>query len=147
MDALARAEGTPLACLLPDRTAARSLAGRLDIASARVEEIDRLLEQPAFSAQAAEARHRELAAAGDEAAAATALSRAQNIGRLRRLRDQYARELDVVRELTAQLRIQAEVVRLLGEADDGSRDLVIELVSRVEGIDTMLDDGGGDGGL
>ena len=64
----------------------------------------------------------------------------QNIRRLRAIRDRYARELDEVGELLAQLTTQVEVVRLAGSADASAADLVRELLARVEGLDEMLDD-------
>lgn len=137
LDALERAQGTPLAALLPDRATGRALAARLEQARQRVQEIDALLRQPAFSAQAAQARQRELEQAGDHRAAQVAQGRAQHIARLQELRDRSQSELNEVGELIAQLRIQAEVVRLAG-ADEDTRDLIGELMHRIEGLDAVL---------
>lgn len=137
--ALQQVSGTPLAGLLPDPTEARALARRLRVASEKVFEIDRMLTQPDFDEQAAVARQKELEAQGDRFASETAQRRVQNIRRLRSLRDQFARQLDQVGELLSQLRIQAEVVRFAGQVDDGTRDLVVELICRLEGLDEVLD--------
>jgi hypothetical protein len=56
------------------------------------------------------------------------------------MRDRFARELDEVGELLDQLITQAELVRLAGSADASAAELVREIVSRVEGLDQMLDD-------
>lgn len=138
--ALRRAAATPLGKLLPDEATARALARRLRVAGGKVEEIDRLLTRPEFSEAAALARSRELEEKGASARAlATAGNRIQNIRRLKGLRDRFARELDEVQELLAQLATQAEVVRLAGEPDAASRQLVRELVCRVEGLDEMFE--------
>jgi hypothetical protein len=140
--ALKRADGTPLAALLPDQAAARALARRLRVAGAKVAEIDQLLDRPEFSEEAARRRLGEPKARGaSDTALEAAQSRAQNIARLRGLRDRFARELDEVGELLAQLTTQAEVVRLAGATDAGATELVRELIARVEGFDAMLDDG------
>ncbi len=139
--ALRRARGTPLAALLPDPQTASALARRLRVASGKVHEIDAILTRPEFQAKEAIDRHRDLVdRSASECAISTAAIRIQNIRRLQALRDRFSRELDEVEELLSQLRTQAEVVRLAGVAGDETRDLVQELVSRVEGLDRMLDD-------
>jgi hypothetical protein len=139
--ALRRAAGTPLASLLPDPATARALARRLRVASGKVDEIDALLSRQEFDEREAVARQGELRQRGaSECAQSTVAIRVQNIRRLRSLRDRFARELDEVRELLVQLTTQAEVVRLAGAPDPDARELVQELVSRVEGLDRMLDD-------
>ena len=139
--ALRRAAGTPLAALLPDSATARALARRLRVASGKVQEIDELLGRQEFDEGEALTRARELRERGaSECAQSTLAIRVQNIRRLRGLRDRFARELDEVRELLVQLTTQAEVVRLAGAPDADARELVQELVSRVEGLDRMLDD-------
>ncbi len=129
----------PLAALLPDRGTAEALEQRLSLAEARVAEIDRLLAQPELEEDAAEARWRALDARGDQRAAATARQRVQSVRRLRGLRERFAAELTEIREIVAQFRIQAEVVRLAGE-DDGraTRELLNELHLRLETLDEML---------
>ncbi len=140
LDALARAAGTPLAALLPDAETASALSARLRTADARILEIDRLLAEPDFSLSAADARVVELAARGEERGLAVARSRADNIRRLVTLRDRCTRELEEVGDLLAQLRVQAEVVRLSGDLEgQATRDLVSELVFRVEGLDAILE--------
>jgi len=135
-----RARRPPPAVLLPDPELGRQLEERLGAARDKVEEIDHLLAQPGFSEAEVEARLRDLTDRGEEVAAAAACSRLHNLRRLRGLHDRFTRELLEVGELQAQLRTQAEVVRLLGSADDGTAELVAELVARVEGLDEVLDD-------
>ncbi|HVJ22056.1 MAG TPA: hypothetical protein VM686_41910 [Polyangiaceae bacterium] len=120
--ALRRAAGTPLGALLPDEATARALGRRLRVAAGKLAEIEELLRRPEF----------------DEAGASGI--RLQNIRRLKRLRDRFGRELCELEELLAQLTTQAEVVRLAGAADSETRDLVREILSRVEGLDAVLDD-------
>lgn len=139
--ALRRAAGTPLAALLPDSATARALARRLRVAAGKVQEIDGLLGRQEFDEREALARQRELRERrASECAQSTLAIRLQNIRRLRSLRDRFARELDEVSELLVQLTTQAEVVRLAGAPDADARELVQEIVSRVEGLDRMLDD-------
>lgn len=139
--ALRRAGGTPLAALLPDQDTVLALGRRLRVAAGKVVEIDALLGQPGFSESNALERRRQLEQRGATTCAlSTATMRIQNIRRLRQLRDRFARELDEVGELLQQLHTQAEVVRFAGTPDAGTRELVDELVSRVEGLDRMLDD-------
>ena len=139
--ALRGARATPLAPLLPDELSVRRLGERVRIAAAKVREIDLLLGRPEFGERQALARQAELARTGaSETAQSTVAIRLQNIRRLRRLRDRFARELEEIEELLHQLRTQVEVVRLVGVADDDTSDLVVELVSRVEGLDRLLDD-------
>ncbi len=139
--ALRRAEGTPLVELLPDQNTVRQLGRRLRVAAGKVVELDELLAQPDFREGDA---IRRLAALQQRNASACAVStanlRIQNIRRLRGLRDRFARELDEVGELLTQLTTQAEVVRLAGAPDAETEQLVREIVSRVEGLDRVLDD-------
>lgn len=140
LDVLARVEGNALSALLPDRSTVARLSRRLQQAARRMEEIDRLLVTPGFSESEARARMEQLQSRGDERAAAAARGRLQNLERMKGLRDRFGRELDEVRELFAQLRVQAEVLRLSGGSDDGSRELLAEIVARVEGLDAVLAD-------
>jgi hypothetical protein len=133
--------GTPLAALLPDRETVRLLSRRLRLASDRLGEIDRLLATPEFSEEEARGRVHGHRANGDERAAVVALSRADNIVRMRHLRDRFRGDIAQIRELLGQLRVQAEVVRLSGAADGGTRELVGEIVARVEGLDSVLAEG------
>lgn len=148
LGALRRARQTPLGAVLPDEVTARALAQRLRVAAAKVAEIDALLAQPVFDEDDVRRRLDELRArAASEWAVATARMRLQNIHRLRALRHRFAAELDEVGELLVQLTTQAEVLRLAGpaaaspETPVDAAELVRELVSRVEGLDQMLDDG------
>jgi len=111
----------PLSSLLPDDETARALEARLELARARVAEIDRLLADPDFDEEVALERKRQLEARGDVRAAATARGRAASIRQLR------------------QLQGQAEVVRLAGESDrSASEGLLDELRLRLETLDEML---------
>lgn len=153
LSALRRARHTPLGTMLPDEATARALAQRLRVAAGKVAEIDALLAQPAFDEDDARRRLEALETrAASDCAVSTATLRLQNIRRLRSLRHRFATELDEVGELLVQLTTQAEVLRLAGPpvaamhagaalAGDGSvAELVRELVSRVEGLDQVLDD-------
>lgn len=139
--ALRRAGETQLGALLPDQATARALAARLRVAAAKTAEIDMLLARPEFDEAEAQSRLLALRArSASEQAIATTTMRLQNIRRLRALRNRFANELDEVGELLVQLTTQAEVVRLAGVAEPSSAELVRELVSRIEGLDQMLDD-------
>ena len=140
--ALRRASSTPLAALLPDEATVSALANRLRVAASKVREIDSLLGGEEFSEVGASRRLQELRDKGANECALSAVTlRLQNIRRLKALRNRFARELEDVTELLIQLRTQADVVRLAGTPDPGTRDLVREIVSRVEGLDQMMDDG------
>jgi hypothetical protein len=139
---LATLEGarhSPLANVLPDRQAATALSRSLERALRQRDEIAQLLERPEFSAEVAEARQRRLRADGQMLAATTA----EPVTQYSPPRTSARRnaELETVQELLAQLQVQAEVVRLLGESEQGPSALVCELVCRVEGLDAVLDDG------
>ena len=143
LTALARVQGSPLAPLLPDQAAVRGLAAKLADVSVRIEELDDVLSRPTFDLDAALARREEMARdpiATPAGALASATLRVQNIERLRELRSRFVSEVDEINELLSQLVIQVEVVRFAGSADDGTRDLLRELLLRVEGLGQMLDD-------
>lgn len=136
--ALARAQDSPLAVVLPDAESARVLAARLREASVRLDELDRLLARPDFDPAAAERRAHELAARGAAAAADTAQLRVRTLGQLAHLRERYRAELDEVHELIAQLVAQAELVRLQPSIAHGSSELVRELVAQIEGLEDLF---------
>ena len=138
LSALARAQASPLAQVLPDAETARVLAARLREATERLDELDVLLDRPDFDPSAVETRAKELAARGANAAAATAQLRVRTLGQLRNLRVRYRSELDEVHELIAQLVTQAELVRLQPSIAQSSGELVRELVSRVEGLEDLF---------
>jgi hypothetical protein len=143
LTALARVQSSPLAPLLPDQAAVRSLATKLTDVSTRIEELDDVLARPTFDLEAALARRDEMArepTSTPAGALASAALRVQNIERLRELRARFVSEVDEINELLSQLVIQVEVVRFAGSADDGTRDLLRELLLRVEGLGQMLDD-------
>ena len=136
--ALARAQASPLASVLPDAETARVLAARLREAGVRLADLDAVLARPDFDPAAAEQRAAELTARGATAAAATAQLRVRTLGQLRALRERYRTELDEVRELIAQLVTQAELVRLQPSIAHASGELVRELVARVEGLGDLF---------
>ena len=138
LGALSRAQSSPLAQVLPDPDTARVLAARLREASERLVELDALLDRPDFDPAVVEARAKELAARGANAAAATAQLRVRTLGQLRDLRTRYRSELDEVHELIAQLVTQAELVRLQPSIAQSSGELVRELVARVEGLGDLF---------
>ncbi len=140
LHALRLAEGTPLAPLLPDASTVRALTHRLREAASKVREIDALLRLPGYDVSEAAARAEQLQRAGSECALSAATMRVQNIRRLRGLRDRFARELEDLSELLAQLRTQADVVRLAGAPGADSRELVGQIIARVEGLDRMMDE-------
>jgi hypothetical protein len=136
--ALARAQDSPLAAVLPDEVNARVLAARLREAGVRLAELDLVLARPDFDPAAAEQRAAELAARGATAAAATAQLRVRTLGQLRALRERYRSELDEVHELIAQLVAQAELVRLQPSIAPASGELVRELVAQIERLDDLF---------
>ena len=143
LTALTRVQGSPLAPLLPDQAAVRGLAAKLADVSVRIEELDDVLSRPTFDLDAARARRDEMArdpTSPPPGGLASATLRVQNIERLRELRSRFVSEVDEINELLSQLVIQVEVVRFVGPAEDGTRDLLRELLARVEGLGQMLDD-------
>lgn len=138
VSALARAQASPLASVLPDAETARVLASRLREAGSRLADLDQVLARPDFDETAAARRAKELADRGAAGAAATAQLRVKTLGQLRSLRIRYRAELDEVRELIAQLVTQAELVRLQPSIAPASTELVRELVTRVEGLGELF---------
>jgi hypothetical protein len=140
--ALRRVAGTPLARLLPDRTAVRALGRALRAAAVRKQEIDRLLARPEMSGEATLAQLQALEQASGSAEARAALSlRAQSIRQLEGMRERFARRLEEVDALLAQLLTQVEVLRLGGASEAPGEELVSELLGRVEALGEMLEDG------
>jgi hypothetical protein len=138
VNALARAQSSPLAAMLPYADSVRLLGARLREASQRLVDLDTLLARPDFDPAIVEARAKDLAARGALAAAATAELRVRTLGQLRLLRERYRTELDEVHELIAQLVTQAELVRLQPAIAHTSGELVRELVARVEGLGELF---------
>ena len=138
LSAIARAQSSPLAAMLPDAESARVLGARLREASQRLVDLDALLARPDFDPAKAEARAKDLAGRGALAAAATAELRVRTLGQLRTLRERYRSELEEVHELIAQLVAQAELVRLQPAIAHNSSELVRELVARVEGLGELF---------
>ena len=140
LETMLRIEGTPLEGLLPDQATAHQIAARLRAAQQRVEDIDRTLTGEGFNRDAAVARLEELEAKGDEVSTGAARRRLQNIDQLRALRVNATQRLEQVGELLLQLKTQAEVLRLAGEVDDGTRELFEELMRRLDGMDELMRD-------
>ncbi|MBI3072342.1 MAG: hypothetical protein HYY84_09510 [Deltaproteobacteria bacterium] len=138
-ETLRLARRTPLAEILPDEAAIVRLSARVIEVSQNVSEIDRLLNDKAMSELAAEERQRELEAAGNARAAHIVSLRREQIARLRALRGRLLHELNEINELLAQLRVQAELIRLSGAPGHDSRELVSEIVFRVEGLSAVTD--------
>jgi hypothetical protein len=138
LGAIARAQTSPLASMLPDPDTARVLGSRLREASQRLVDLDAVLARPAFDPAVVEQRAKDLAARGALAASATAELRVRTLGQLRTLRERYRTELDEVHELIAQLVTQAELVRLQPAIAHTSGELVQELVARVEGLGDLF---------
>lgn len=138
ISALARAQESPMASVLPDEVNARVLAARLREAGVRLAELDAVLARPDFDPRAAEQRAAELTARGATSAAATVQLRVRTLGQLRALRERYRLELDEVHELIAQLVTQAELVRLQPQSAPASGELVRELVSQIERLDDLF---------
>lgn len=138
ISALARAQASPLAAVLPDAETARVLASRLREAGARLADLEQVLARPDFDEREAQRRASELDARGATSAAATAQLRVRTLAQLRALRVRYRGELDEVRELIAQLVTQAELVRLQPAIAHSSGELVRELVTRVESLEDLM---------
>lgn len=136
--ALARAQASPLAAVLPDAETARVLASRLREAGMRLADLEQVLARPDFDEREAQHRATELEARGATSAAATAQLRVRTLAQLRSLRVRYRAELDEVRELVAQLVTQAELVRLQPAIAHSSGELVRELVTRVESLEDLM---------
>lgn len=135
--ALARPGGaSPLERLAADGREA--IARRVDAAEAKLAELDALLSRPELSAAAAEARRTELRARGDAVGERLAHNRLRAIERVHEIRAHFARELDQVRELMLQLEVQGELVKLAGEGDGGTRELLAELSVKVECLDEIV---------
>lgn len=139
MAALNAARQTALAPLLPDQATVHRLAQRLRVVQAKIHEIDKLLRNPDFDEDLAQQRLQELhAREASQHTCAMVEIRMQNIRHMKKLRQRFKQELDEVDELLAQLRTQAELVRLAGRVDGQNQDLLQELLIRVESLDSML---------
>ena len=113
------------------------LEGRVAAAERRLAEIDGMLARPELSEVEATRRELERAEAGDGVGEKLARGRLSAIRRLRALRQRFSRELEQVRELTLQLRLQGELVKLAGDPDGSTRELLAELTLRVECLDEI----------
>lgn len=138
LDALRRAGGAPLAALLPDMQTSKRLMARMKMAHERAHEIERLLERDAYSERGARARQLELRQRGDEESAQMIEQRLQMIGRLKRMREDFTRELTQIEEIMTQLTLQAEMVRIAGSVNDDTREMALELVTRLQGLEEVI---------
>lgn len=138
LDALRRAGGAPLAALLPDMQTSKRLMTRMKMAHERAHEIERLLERDAYSERGARERQLELRQRGDEESAQMVEQRLQMIGRLKRMRADFTRELTQIEEIMTQLALQAEMVRLAGSVNDDTREMALELVTRLQGLEEVI---------
>jgi hypothetical protein len=140
--ALRQVSGTPLARLLPDRAALRALGRSLGEAAQRTREIEALLARPEMDRTVLLARLEELERTGGPVEPRAALMlRLQSIGQLEAMRDRFTHRLAEVDGLLSQLLTQVEVLRLGGVAEAPGQELVGELVTRVEALGEMLEDG------
>lgn len=96
-----------------------------------------MLARPELSEVEATRRELERAEAGDGVGEKLARGRLSAIRRLQALRQRFSRELEQVRELTLQLRLQGELVKLAGDPDGSTRELLAELTLRVECLDEI----------
>ena len=139
IDALRRANGTPLAAGLPDEDGARALVRRMRDGRTRLEELDRVLLRQDLSEVAAVERVAALEQSGAvPGAIATAQRRVQTIRRLRALRARFAGEIEQVDEVVTQLTAHLELVRFAGSADDTAAELAADLCARVEALDELF---------
>jgi hypothetical protein len=132
LDVYERAQGTALEELLPDRPGVRSLERRLEAAAQRLIDLDRLLARPELSEEAAQEHRRMARRRRDQVAVRLIELRLRNLERLRLAREQLASDLEEIRELLVELRLQADVVRDAGWCGAGTRALVEELLARME---------------
>jgi len=125
----------PSALLMAD-----GIPARLEGLSAKVSALDQVLAQPDFHLPAAEARKAEHEAKGETRASARVQARIESILRLQERRAQLHENLAEARELMAQLRVQTELMRVSGGSEVDTSALVLELESRVQGLDGLLED-------
>jgi hypothetical protein len=138
LEALRRANGTPLAGTLLDEEAARALVRRVRDGRVRLAELDRVLARPDLDEAAAVARVTTLERGGAHPGQiATAQRRVQTIRRMRSLRERFATEIEQVDEVVTQLTAQLELVRFAGTADDTAAELAADLCARVEALDDL----------
>lgn len=147
--ALKRARGTAMATLLPDGKSARWLCRHLRLATARVRDIDQVLGRPEMSEAVALAHLEVLGAQSRAETRSAALMRLQNIRQLVATRERFVEHLQQVDVVLEQVIAQAELVRLVGNADSApepmGHEVLRDLVVRVEALGQMLDDGAGNG--
>lgn len=118
---------------------AEGLERRMAALDGHIAALDRLLAQPDFQREAAERERAGHLEAGAPRAAARVEARIATIGRLERRRAELADGLAEARALMAQLRVQAELMRVPEGSLVDTAALVSELECRVEGLDAMLE--------
>lgn len=131
----------PLLFLVPRETShaqgLEPLQARIAAAQQRVRDIEAVLQQPDFDPQRARDDLARAQDRGEGAALTAARSRLKSIERLHSLRTRCLHELEDIEQLLAHLRVQGEVVRIVGQGDE-PHDLLDELTCRVEGLDAVL---------
>lgn len=140
LTAIERAADSPLAPFLPDLETSAQLGARLQAAKQRVADIDRLLAQDTYDEAKTRQKQAELQARGDEQSARMLSQRLNIIDQLKALRDRVALEISQISELLIQLQIQADVVRIAGMMDDDTRELVDNLLIRIEGLEAFMNE-------
>lgn len=137
-EALRREKIAPLTSLLSDIEAELRLSLRMELARQRAREIEQLLSKEAYDEAAARKQQSALMACGEVQSAQLIEQRLQMIGKLKRMRDTFGRELMQIEEMMTQLELQAEVVRIAGFVNDDTREMVLELVSRLQGLEEVF---------
>lgn len=131
--------GGPLEPLLP-RAAALRMVEEVERAGQRHRELAQLLQQPGFSADAAQARIDELTRAGaSPRGLAPARLQLENVRRLSELCRRDEQTLLELAELAAALRSQLVLARFSGGAPADAGDIVNEVWARVEVLGSALD--------
>jgi len=137
----------PFATLLPGPRTVDTIAARVRLALERIARIDTLLATPDLDEASLARRLEAFRGARDETSAAAVAGRLAAVARLKSLKERSEREVVQVRELLAQLAVQAEVVRLSGGDGAAAKATVQELVARSEGLASVLESGDLDGAL
>jgi hypothetical protein len=131
--------GSPLEALLP-REAALRMQEEVERAGERHRELVELLEQPAFSPEAASRRIDQLTHEGaSPRALAPARLHLENIERLARLRRRDEQTLAELRELCGTLRTQLVLARFEGSTPHDASDIVSDVWARVEVLGSTLE--------
>lgn len=124
---------------LADRRSSELLVTWLHQAVDKVRKSDTLLASPMYDEAEARTRLERVMRGGGEGYALTlARSHLQNIVRLQALNSRYRQLIDDIGQLVVQLRVQTEVAQLCDDTGLDSQRLLTELVSRIEGLDAVM---------